>query len=109
VTEITRKVDQSASSDGQGQDREARQREWLYGLVSDVWQSRLRLYRELLDKVADVRYPSPTMLDMIERGIPPELYRDYIATLADKVYDAKYPSPALLARLERLTLVLGPR
>jgi hypothetical protein len=108
VTESTRKLGQSAGSDEDDQDLEDRQREWLQSLASDAWQSQLGLYRELIDRVADVRYPSPAMFDMIERGMPPELYRDYIATLTDKVYDAKYPSPALLARLQRLTRVAGP-
>jgi hypothetical protein len=107
VTE-SNKSGRSAGPDEESQDLEDRQREWLHSLASDLWQDRLRLYRELIDRLADVRYPSPTMLDMIERGIPPELYRDYIATLTDKVYDAKYPSPALLARLQRLTAVPDP-
>ncbi|GAA2708284.1 hypothetical protein ACFY2R_06370 [Micromonospora olivasterospora] len=107
MTESRRRLDRSAGPDEA--DREDREREWLHGLVSDVWQTRLDFYRELIDKVADDRYPSPTMLDMIEQGVPPELYPDYVAALVGKVYDSKYPSPTLLARLRRLTAVPNPQ
>ncbi|MFE9656326.1 hypothetical protein [Micromonospora sp. NPDC006431] len=87
------------------QDHNDRQRQWLQNLLSDMRQSQLDFYGELIDKVDNDRYPSPAMLDTIERGLPPELYSHYIAVLMDKVADSKYPSPTLLARLQRLTIL----
>ncbi|MCW3819417.1 hypothetical protein ONA91_33745 [Micromonospora sp. DR5-3] len=81
----------------------------LQSILSDVWQNRLDFYGELIGKVSNDRYPSPTMLDTIESGLPPELYADYIAVLVDKVFDSKYPSPTLLARLGHLTNLSGQR
>lgn len=97
--------DQGQASVARAQDEQQR---WLRDLQYEVWQGRLEFYGELIDKLANERYPSPQMLDVAERGLPPELYPDYIEMLTEKVLDSNYPSPMLLARLDRITNVPRP-
>jgi hypothetical protein len=53
----------------------------------------------LMDKVVDDRYPSVTMLDMIELLMSPEERGDYARMLIDKVTSCQYPSIPMLRRL----------
>lgn len=89
-------------------DRRSDTQRWLDDLLNEVWQSRLDFYGELIDKVADDRYPSPIMLNMIEDGLPPELYRRYLDVLLGKITESKYPSLDLVRRVQRLTDVPMP-
>lgn len=56
----------------------------------------------LLDKLSQDRYPSPTMLDMIEQLMTPWRRRDYAEILIEKIRNDKYPSLQLLRRVSRL-------
>lgn len=61
------------------------------------------LYGELIDRIRGDRYPSWTMLNMIEDGLEgEELYAAYIEALLDKVAADNYPSIDMLKRLTRL-------
>jgi len=57
----------------------------------------------LLDKVREDRYPSPTMLDDIERLLTPWRRDDYAEVLLEKVREDRYPSHAMIERLLRLS------
>ena len=57
----------------------------------------------LLEKVENDRYPSPSMLDDIERLLTPWRRQDYADILLDKVRQDRYPSPSLIERLIRLS------
>jgi hypothetical protein len=56
----------------------------------------------LLDKVENDRYPSPTMLDDIERILTPWRRDDYAEVLMAKVQQDRYPSHDHIERLLRL-------
>lgn len=61
------------------------------------------LYGELIDRIRDDRYPSTTMLNMVEQGMEgEEEYAVYVEALLDKVADDRYPSIDMLKRLTRL-------
>jgi len=56
----------------------------------------------LLEKVENDRYPSPTMLDDIERILTPWRRDDYAEVLMAKVQQDRYPSHDHIERLLRL-------
>jgi hypothetical protein len=56
----------------------------------------------LLEKVDQDRYPSPTMLDDIERLLTPGRREDYAEVLMAKVRNDRYPSHSMIERLLRL-------
>ena len=60
---------------------------------------RTQILENLLHRVRDDRFPSPTMLDMIEAVLHPEDVNEYTALLFDKVRDVRYPSMDLMRRL----------
>jgi hypothetical protein len=57
----------------------------------------------LLDKVDNDRYPSPTMLDDIERILTPWRRDDYADVLMAKVRADRFPSHDMVERLLRLS------
>ena len=57
----------------------------------------------LLEKVDNDRYPSPTMLDDIERILTPWRRDDYAEVLLAKVREDRFPSHAMIERLLRLS------
>ena len=56
----------------------------------------------LIDKVRRDRYPSATMMNMIEAGLDDRLLPAYARVLFEKVSDDKYPSTDMLKRLTNL-------
>jgi hypothetical protein len=68
----------------------------------DVLSIREDVLDVLLEKVAENRYPSSTMLDHIEQLLTPWRRRDYAEILLAKVRGDKYPSLQLIRRLIRL-------
>jgi hypothetical protein len=60
------------------------------------------LYRILIDKIRQDKYPSVTMMDMVESGMDHRQFRRYVAALLEKVEGDKYPSIDMMKRLERL-------
>ena len=62
-----------------------------------------RYYSYLLDRVAQDRYPSSAMLDMLERDMRSEDDRAaYVAVLLDKAGKDKFPSLPMLRRIARI-------
>ena len=57
----------------------------------------------LLEKVDNDRYPSPTMLDDIERILTPWRRDDYAEVLMAKVREDRFPSHDMVERLLRLS------
>jgi len=61
------------------------------------------VYGELIDRIREDRYPSTTMLNMVEHGLEgDEEYAAYVEALLDKVAGDHYPSIDMLKRLTRL-------
>jgi hypothetical protein len=56
----------------------------------------------LLDRVAADRYPSVTMLNLIEAMIRPDELADYVEILLDHIRESTYPSIDMLRRVEGL-------
>jgi len=57
----------------------------------------------LLEKVDNDRYPSPTMLDDIERLLTPWRRDDYAEVLMAKIRADRFPSHDMIERLLRLS------
>jgi hypothetical protein len=57
----------------------------------------------LLEKVENDRYPSPSMLDDIERILTPWRREDYAEVLLAKVRNDRFPSHSMVERLLRLS------
>lgn len=64
--------------------------------------ARAELVATLLDKVKNDRYPSTTMLDLIETLLTPEEQPAYVVFLQDRLRDDRYPSIPMLKRLTLL-------
>lgn len=60
------------------------------------------LYRVLIDKIRQDKYPSVTMMDMVEGGLDENRLREYVDVLLDKVEGDQYPSMDMLKRLQSL-------
>jgi hypothetical protein len=56
----------------------------------------------LLDKVADEKFPSVTMLDLIESLLHPDDVQIYARVLVSKVREDRYPSIPMLRRIAAL-------
>jgi hypothetical protein len=78
-------------------------------ILSPVQEARRQLnVREqvldlLLEKVENDRYPSPAMLDDIEKLLTPWRREDYADVLMEKIRRDRYPSRTLIARLVRIS------
>ncbi|HKC28669.1 MAG TPA: hypothetical protein VKB75_11720 [Jatrophihabitans sp.] len=74
------------------------------GYSSDDVRSRLNdaFYDLLLDRVSRDRFPSTSMLDMIEARLTEEQLPDYVDVLLDKVSRDRFPSMDMLKRLSAL-------
>jgi hypothetical protein len=57
----------------------------------------------LFDKVAEHRFPSLSMLDMIESQLRPDEVDIYVRLLVRKMRDENYPSVTILRRIAELT------
>ena len=56
----------------------------------------------LLQNIASDRYPSVTMMDLVEELLTPDEVPAYAAVLLEKVQTETYPSLAILRRLMAL-------
>jgi hypothetical protein len=65
-------------------------------------ETREMLLEVLLEKVADERFPSVTMLDLIESLLRPDEVRVYARILLRKVRKETYPSIPMLRRIAAL-------
>lgn len=64
--------------------------------------ARGELVMTLLQKVREDRYPSSTMLDMIEELLTPDELPGYVVLLQDRLREDQFPSIPLLKRLQAL-------
>jgi len=53
----------------------------------------------LLEKIAADRYPSVTMIKMVEELLTPDDVPAYVGVLLDKVKTDRYPSYSMLRRI----------
>lgn len=65
-------------------------------------QARELLLEALLDKVAEDRFPSNSMLDLIESLLRPDEVQIYVRLLLRKVSRETYPSLPVLRRIAAL-------
>ncbi len=63
---------------------------------------RRAVYGALIDKVRRDRFPSPSMMDMIESGADMQQRIDYAEALLEKVRGDRFPSTDMLKRLTGL-------
>jgi hypothetical protein len=63
---------------------------------------RRMLLETLLLKVSEDRYPSNSMLDLIEHLMQPDELPEYVAMLLERIESETYPSIPLLRRLTAL-------
>ncbi len=71
-------------------------------MAEDRYDVHSEILNMLLRKVAEDKYPSATMMDMIEQLISPEDRPKYAAVLMEKVQADKYPSIPMMQRLLNL-------
>lgn len=60
---------------------------------------RREVLQVLLEKVEEDRYPSVTMMDMVEKLLGPDELPVYTEILLDKVRDERFPSMDMLRRV----------
>ena len=68
-------------------------------------RARLRnaIYQMLIERIADDRFPSPSMMDMVEAALDDErLLQAYAEVLFDKISGDRFPSPDMMKRLTSL-------
>lgn len=70
--------------------------------TNDTYSPRRALLDELMAKVENDRYPSSTMLDMIEGMLAPDDVRPYSEALMSRVRDDRFPSISLMRRVQNL-------
>lgn len=70
--------------------------------MADRDDARAALLRTLLEKVSEERYPSTTMLDLIEELLTEEEYPAYVQFLQGRLRDDRFPSIPMLKRLTNL-------
>jgi hypothetical protein len=60
------------------------------------------VYATLIENIRRDRYPSATMMNMVEAGLPERQLRAYAAALLDKVAGDRFPSIDMVKRLTNL-------
>ena len=70
--------------------------------MADRDDARAALIQTLLEKVSQERYPSTTMLDLIEELLTEEEYPAYVQFLQGRLRDDRFPSIPMLKRLTNL-------
>lgn len=64
--------------------------------------ARDRFEQVMLDQLRGHRFPSPTLLDVLERSLSADRRDEYLDALIDKIAEVRYPSPELVRRVSRL-------
>lgn len=70
--------------------------------MADRDDARAALVQTLLEKVSQERYPSTTMLDLIEELLTEEEHPAYVKFLQGRLRDDRFPSIPMLKRLTNL-------
>ena len=65
-------------------------------------QMRDAMHEMLIDKIGEDRYPSATMMDLVEAGVDERLLPKYVDVLMTKLGETQYPSTDMLKRLANL-------
>ncbi len=65
------------------------------------FDTRAELVALLMQKVEEDRYPSTTMLDMLEEMLTPEDVPAYVEALANRMRSENFPSIPMLSRLQK--------
>jgi hypothetical protein len=65
-----------------------------------------RYVQILLDHIADDRFPSNNMMNIIESLLRPEEMDEYFEALFEKVEAVRYPSVEMMARIQKLVSYL---
>lgn len=60
------------------------------------------VYEVLLDKIREDRFPSPSMMNLVEQGVDGQQLVDYAEALLEKVRNDRFPSPDMVKRLVNL-------
>jgi hypothetical protein len=71
-------------------------------MTVDPTDARAELVMTLMQKVQQDRFPSTTMLDLVESLLTPEELPSYVVALQDKIRAEQFPSIPLLQRLSNL-------
>lgn len=61
------------------------------------------VYEALLDKIRQDRFPSPSMMNLVEQGVDGQQLVDYAEALLEKVRNDRFPSIDMVQRLINLT------
>ena len=64
--------------------------------------ARIQLLRVLMDKIAEEKYPSATMMDTIEELMIPQELPVYAQLLVDHIENDRFPSIDMIKRLRNL-------
>jgi hypothetical protein len=81
--------------------REQFQREQLQGRMK-AESSRRAFIDIMLEHVREDRFPSSTLMDLLESVLRPEELHEYLDLLVDKLEQVRYPSPSLSQRVAAL-------
>lgn len=68
-----------------------------------TYGARDELLSFLLERIESDRYPSSSMMDLVEELLGPEDVEDYATVLMAKVRQDEFPSLAMLHRVRALT------
>ena len=69
---------------------------------AEQYDARRELLEMALTKVADDRYPSATMMDIVEHLMGPDERPIYVEVLMDKIRHQQHPSIPMIRRIIRL-------
>lgn len=70
--------------------------------MPEVEQTRAALLDLLLSKVKDDRFPSESMMDLLEQLLTPEELPAYAGVLMEKIAADTYPSASMMKRIVAL-------
>ncbi len=70
--------------------------------MADNDDARAALVQTLLEKVSEERYPSTTMLDLLEQLLTDEELPAYVQFLQGRLREDRFPSIPMLRRLTNL-------
>lgn len=65
------------------------------------FDTRAELVALLMQKVEEDRYPSSTMLDMLEEMLTPDDVPAYVETLTNRMRSENFPSISMLNRVQK--------
>ena len=74
----------------------------MLAVLEELVELHARFNGLLIDRIRQDRYPSSSMMDMVEQGLRFEDVRDYVEVLMEKIEQDKFPSIPMMRRLERL-------